>query len=125
MKNKNIFTIPAILFSIALLSSACNKKDDTIAKVYVFDENKNAISGCEVILKAEPSTNSYGKTLIQPDTAITNVDGEAIFNFNELYELGQAGVAVLNIDANKDGLFGEGVIQILEEETSEATVYIK
>lgn len=125
MKLKNVLYFSAVVFAVAFTSSACNKKKDTIAKVFVYDENKNPVSNAEVILKAEPTDVTYGKTLIENDTVMTNLSGEAIFNYNDIYEKGQAGVAVLNIYASKDGLTGEGVVQIVEEETSEATVYIK
>lgn len=125
MKIKSFFVYGALTLGLFYLVSSCNKKKDTIGKVYVYDENKNAMSGVTVIIKAEPSESSVGKEIIEPDTAITNATGEAIFNFNELYQLGQAGVAVLNIYASKDQLSGEGIIQIVEEETAETDVVIK
>lgn len=123
MKFSKIIFIVSITFFAYLLTTGCNRKKDTIAKVFVYDQNKKAVSGCQVILKPEPSESS-SKTLIQADTAITNATGEAIFNFNDLYQKGQAGVAVLNIYASKDGATGTGVIQIIEEETSETDVYL-
>lgn len=126
MKFSTSLIVSAFLFGALFMSSGCNKKKDTIAKVYVYDTDKNPILGAEVILYAQGTEGtSFGKTLIQPDTVITNISGEAIFNLSELYQLGQSGVAVLNIDASKDGLKGEGVIQVVEEETAEANVYIK
>lgn len=125
MKTSKLF-IGLILAGITFsLSLSCNRKKDTIAKVFVYDESKNAISGAQVILYADPSVNSNGKKLIANDTAITNVSGEAIFNFNDLYKEGQSGVAVLNIAASKGSLTGSGNIQIVEEVTSESSVYIK
>jgi hypothetical protein len=59
------------------------------------------------------------------DTTQTNSSGEAIFNLNDVYKKGMAGVAILNIDARKNGLKGEGIIKVEEEVTSEATVYIQ
>lgn len=125
MKFSKIIYLSSFIFASALISSGCNKKKDTIAKVFVYDENDNPVSGSEVILKAEPSTTSYGKTLIENDTATTNLSGEAIFNLSDLYQKGQSGVAVLNIYATKDAMSGAGVIQVEEEITSEAKVYIK
>lgn len=125
MKFSKILYISIFIFAGALIAAGCNKKKDTIAKVFVYDENDNPVSGAEVILKAEPSSASYGKTLIENDTATTNLSGEAIFNLSDLYQKGQSGVAVLNIYATKDALSGAGVIQIEEETTSEAKVYVK
>ena len=125
MKFSKIFSLAALSLASFLVISSCNRKEDTIAKVFVYDESNNPISGAQVILRPEPSENSVGKTLIEPDTTITNSTGEAIFNFNDLYQLGQAGVVVLNVYASKDGMTGEGVIQVIEEETSEVDVRIK
>ncbi|MGV3630262.1 MAG: hypothetical protein ACO1O6_03610 [Bacteroidota bacterium] len=125
MKFSTLIAASSLFVASFFVISSCNRKDDTIAKVFIYDENNNPISSAEVVLYPEPSESSVGKETIQPDTAITNATGEAIFNFNELYQLGQAGVAVLNIHAYKDTLEGYGVIQIVEEETSEAEVRIQ
>jgi hypothetical protein len=127
MKRNYSIAIALFIFAGTMVVSSCKKKKDTIAKVFVMDENNNPVTTCRVILKPEPSSvsGSAGKTLIDADTAVTNSAGEAIFNYNELYQLGQAGVAVLNVEAFKDGLTGSSVIQIKEEVTSETTVFIK
>lgn len=54
------------------------------------------------------------------DTAISNSAGEAIFNLNYMHKAGQAGVAVLNISANKNipggsPLEGSGIIKMVEK----------
>jgi hypothetical protein len=59
------------------------------------------------------------------DTAYTNLNGMASFNFNDLYQLGQAGVAVLDIDAKKGNKAGAGIIKIEAEKLNEETVYIQ
>lgn len=109
------------LISVTLVSTSCKRKKDTIAKIYVRDINNNFVSGARVILKGVSTTNKSSNVA---DTAYTNSGGEAIFNFNELYQLGQAGVAVLDIFADKDGVNGTGVIQIEEETTSTSTVFL-
>lgn len=124
MKKDKIIFLGFIFFASLLVITSCRKKKDTIAKVFVKDSNGNPITTCRVILKPEPSTNSVGKTLIAADTAYTNSTGEAIFNFNYLYQLGQAGVAVLNVYANKDELSGASIIQIKEEETTSVNVSV-
>jgi hypothetical protein len=47
------------------------------------------------------------------------------FNFSEFYVAGQAGFAVLDIDATKGNLNGTGLIKIEEMQTNEATVYLE
>jgi hypothetical protein len=59
------------------------------------------------------------------DTTLTNSDGKAVFNFNDVYQLGQAGVAILNIEATLNTAIGEGIIKVEEETTSEETVFIQ
>jgi len=124
------------LFSTALLavsitgmgvvfsSSGCRKKKDTIAKIYVRDVMSAPVIGAQVVLKGE-STVTPSPPVILFDTTTTNGSGEAIFNFNDVYQLGQAGVAVLNIEAQKGGLSGQGIIKIEQETTSEETVFIQ
>lgn len=107
-----------------VVATSCNKKQDTIAKVYVRDTNSDAVIGAQVVLYGEKTSNSAAAVVLF-DTTTTNGTGEAIFNFNDVYQLGQAGVAVLTIKADKDGLSGTGIIKVEQETTSEETVFIQ
>jgi hypothetical protein len=49
----------------------------------------------------------------------------ASFNYNDIYQLGQAGVAVLDIKAQKQNMIGQGIIKIEAEKINEETVYIQ
>lgn len=119
-----------VVFAIAgagvlLSSTGCRKKKDTIAKIYVRDVANEPVSGATVRLYGQDTNNSDGDQVVALDkTATTNASGEATFNFNDVYQLGQAGVAVLDIDAQKDGMSGSGIIKIEQEKTSEETVFI-
>lgn len=104
--------------------SSCRKKKDTLAKIYVKDTNNDPVSSCRVILKGISTENNQANVSLY-DTSYTNSAGEAVFSFNDTYQLGQAGVAVLNIEAKKNGLTGTGIIKIVEETTSEATVFLQ
>jgi hypothetical protein len=77
-----------------------------------------------VILYGKSTTNQPANVVLY-DTTETNSSGVAIFNYNDVYQLGQAGVAVLDIKAYKDGANGQGIIKVEEEVTSEETVYIQ
>lgn len=114
----------AILLSGMMVISGCNKKKDTIAKIYIFDAANQPVSGCQVVLYGKSTENKPANVNLY-DTTQTNSSGEAIFNLNDVYKKGMAGVAILNIDARKNGLKGEGIIKVEEEVTSEATVYIQ
>jgi hypothetical protein len=115
----SIFAASIFIFSV----QSCRKKKDTIAKITVRNAAKEAVAGATVILYGESTTNPPGN-VVRYDTATTNSSGEAIINYNEVYQLGQAGVAVLNIKATKDGAIGTGIIKIEEEKTNEKTVFI-
>lgn len=105
-------------------SSGCRKKADTIAIIYVRDVANQFVVGAQVVLYGQSTTGQAANVTLY-DTTTTNTSGEAIFNFNDVYQLGQAGVAVLNIEAYKDGAEGEGIIKVEQETTSEETVFIQ
>lgn len=125
---KNIFSstiiASSLLFSGMFMISGCNKKKDTIAKIYVRDATNQGVPGCQVVLYGKSTENKPANVNLF-DTTQTNSSGEAIFNMNDVYKKGMAGVAILNIDAKKNGLHGEGIIKVEEEVTSEATVFIQ
>ena len=123
----NLSTMKKILV-LAILSvivtTSCRKKLDTTANIYVKDENNASVSNAMVVLYG---TNTQGtpQQVAVFDTAYTNLNGMATFNFNDLYQLGQAGVAVLDIDAKKGNKAGAGIIKIEAEKLNEETVYIQ
>ena len=122
MKNLMFFSL---LFVIAITGvSGCRKKKDTIANVYVRDENNAVVDQAMVVLYG---TNTAGtpQQVAVFDTSYTNVEGLATFNFNEIYQLGQAGVAVLDIKAQKLNKAGLGIIKIEAETVNEETVFIQ
>ena len=104
--------------------TGCRKKKDTIAIVYVRDAANDLVPGAQVVLYGQSTINQPANVVLY-DTSYTNAAGEARFNFNDVYQLGQAGVAVLNIEATKDLLEGQSIIKIEEETTSEKTVFIQ
>lgn len=126
---KTLNTVKAafgILAMIALVSVSCRKKADTIAIVTVQDIDQNPVENAMVILKGAPSSAEYAnQEIIIDDTVYSDAFGKARFNYNETYQLGQAGVAVLDIVAIKDTLVGSGIIKIEEETTSEETVILQ
>ncbi|PWH85604.1 hypothetical protein DIT68_08170 [Brumimicrobium oceani] len=109
---------------MSLSLGSCNKKEDTIAKVKVLDTANAIVVGARVILYGT-STKVPVEPVIRRDTAFTNTSGIAIFNYNDVYQTGQAGVAVLDIDAKKDDLKGKGIIKIEQETENVATVFIQ
>jgi len=122
VKRTLLFAFVAVL-GVAL-SSGCRKKADTIAIIYVRDVANQLVSGATVVLYGQSTTNQPANVVLY-DTTISNTSGEAKFNFNDVYQLGQAGVAVLNIEASFGGSTGQGIIKVEQEVTSEETVFIQ
>ncbi|MBW7867814.1 MAG: hypothetical protein H3C31_05760 [Brumimicrobium sp.] len=112
------------LFGMIATISSCRKKADTIAQITVRDTAKALVSGARVILYGTSTTDPI-QAVVRRDTAYTNSSGVATFNYNDVYQLGQAGVAVLNIRAEKGALYGNGIIKITEEQENYAKVFIK
>ena len=90
----------------------------------VRDENNAVVNNAMVILYG---TNTAGtpQQVAVFDTAYSNSSGLASFNYNDLYQLGQAGVAVLDIKAQKQNKSGQGIIKIEAEKENEETVFIQ
>lgn len=122
--SKAFLFLSLITVSSVFIATGCRKKKDTIANIYVKDVANLPVQGCKVILKGVSSTNNQAG-VVAYDTAFSDEDGLASFNFNDEYQLGQAGVFVLNIDAKKNGLKGTGIIKIEEEVTNNETVFIQ
>lgn len=127
MKTKQIniprlFPVIMILLFVATISS-CRKKEDTIAIIQVLDSSSQKVAGASVTLKGE-STTTPQKPVALMRSITTNSEGEAHFNFNDTYQLGQAGVAVLNIEVEKDGNISKGIIKVEQETTSRETVFL-
>jgi hypothetical protein len=120
---RSTFFIIIALLGISF-SSGCRKKEDTIARIYVRDETNALVPLAKVILYGKSTTNQPSNVALY-DTAYTNLAGAADFNFNDVYQLGQAGVAVLDINASSSNKSGKGIIKIEQETTSTETVFIQ
>jgi hypothetical protein len=97
---------------------------DTVAHIYVKDETNASVSNAMVVLYGT-NTQQTPQQVAVFDTAYTNVSGMASFNYNDIYQLGQAGVAVLDIKAQKQNMIGQGIIKIEAEKINEETVFIQ
>lgn len=125
MKRFLIYTIAAtLLMSLTLSFGACRKKEDTVARITVRDTANILVPNARVILFGQSTTDPIQPVVLR-DTAFTNSSGVATFLFNDVYQLGQAGVAVLNISVSKGNLKGQGIIKIEEEVENTATVFIQ
>ena len=109
------------VFSIGL--NSCRKEKDTNAIVTVLKANDEPVIGAEVHLFCPIATCQDG-TLSESMNVIatTGTDGKATFNFNEQYQLGQAGFAVLDVEVTSGTDMATGVIKIEEEVDNEQTI---
>ncbi len=121
----NKLMIFSIFLSIGMFAFiGCRKKKDTSAEITVRNSSGSAVANAQVVLY--PTGSQQGSVINSEiyDTAYTNQEGVARFNFNEVYQLGQAGVVVLNIKAKSGSDVGEGIIKIEEEVETKETVYL-
>jgi len=117
-----VFHIAILSLVIVMVSYSCRKTKETIATVTVKDMDGALIQNASVRLYAV----GEGTGELRFDTTMmTNASGQASFNFTDYYKAGQAGFAVLDIEATKAPLFGKGLIRIEEEKTNEETIIIK
>ena len=123
MKSAKKFSILMLSIIVSGVFFSCRKKADTIANIYVRDETNAIVDEAMVVLYG---TNTQGTPQVVAvfDTAYTNASGLATFNYNDIYQLGQAGVAVLDIKAQKLNKIGQGIIKIEPEQVNEETVFI-
>jgi hypothetical protein len=124
MKSSKKILIIMLALVVSGVFFSCRKKADTIANIYVRDDSNAIVENAMVVLYG---TNTQGTPQIVAvfDTAYTNAAGLASFNYNDIYQLGQAGVAVLDIKAQKLNKIGQGIIKIEPELVNEETVFIQ
>ncbi|MEN9942190.1 MAG: hypothetical protein RLZZ91_191, partial [Bacteroidota bacterium] len=96
-----------ILFLVAstMTLTSCVKEEPTIAVVHVVDSNGDPVQGATVRLYGSPSQTPPPPNAIALDTTfITDATGTVTVDYSEEYKLGQAGFAVLDIEAYKGAL---------------------
>ncbi len=112
-----LYLFLGVLF-ITLSSSSCGKQKATVAVIKVVDGNNQPVAGAKVILYGSGTQG----TITVNDTLSTNSEGEAVFDMGYMYQPGQAGVGVLDILVTKDGAQAQGIIKIVQEETTRETI---
>jgi hypothetical protein len=121
MRSFIFFTFIALLG--VTFSSGCRKKKSTTAKIIVRDSENALVLGATVRVYGDPSVS--GKVSVVDATQPSDYKGEAYFSYDDIYQLGQSGVAVLNIKATKDALVGTGIIKIEAEVENSETVFVQ
>lgn len=118
-----VLTNVAMIVLLATAFAACNKEEPTTAIVHVKMADGTPVPGAVVKLFGNPAYPLADPTRLNKETT-TNSSGKAEFDYTDFYEQGQSGFAVLDIECRLDTLLGEGIIKIIEEETSEETVFM-
>jgi hypothetical protein len=126
MKLNRLITLSLLAIFSLTMSVGCKKKVDTFAVVVVKNNANGLVAGANVLLKAEGTIDEPASinTDIFPMSAVSDSEGKATFNFNEVYQVGQAGVAVLTIEVVAGSKTGQGVIKVEQEQTTEEVVFV-
>jgi len=118
-----IFVMLVAFLTVGMFS--CRKESPTVAVITVVDTSGAVFPGAMVRLYPTPSINPNPGIIID-DTLITDVSGQATFDYTDMYNLGQAGFAVLDIEVRSgDTLYGTGIIKVEAEATSNETVVLQ
>jgi len=76
--------------------TSCRKEKPTVAKIRVVDTSGAVFPNAMVRLYPTPSVQEHGAIIID-DTLWTDADGYLIFDYTDMFNLGQAGFTVLDI----------------------------
>lgn len=108
-----------LLFFLLFGVFACEKTEDTIAKITIRDVDSIAIEEASVRMFSEPDDSQ-----IELEET-TNAAGEAVFDLTSFYSDGQVGLFVLSIEVEKDTLSTNSIIQIVPEEVNELSITLQ
>lgn len=123
---KSRLTALFTVFLLLVAFSSCNKEEDTTAEVKVVLPNGSVVPGAEVRMFGQGTVDQEDVGDIKIDEKqFTSSNGIAAFDFTDLYEPGQSGFAILNVEITKEypdsTSSTEGVFQIVEEERNQKT----
>ena len=115
--------ISLIFCFISSLFSCIKKEKPTIVLINVRQTNGVGVENVNVRLYGVPNNSSISGANIAIDVySTTNSSGVASFDLSSFYNTGQTGFAVLNIYAEKMGVFSEGYIEVEGEQTNETII---
>lgn len=116
--------VALLVIATSVLFTSCKKEQTTLAKVKVVNELNEVQENAMV--RVWPNPNPVLNQMVTDDTSFTNDEGMCYFDYTDAFNLGTAGFRILDIEVEtEDGLFrGEGIIKIVEEETSEVTIVV-
>ena len=123
----------AVIILSAALFYACKDEDPTIAEITVVTPAGSRVEGAEVRIYGQGTrpvddTTTVGDIRID-ETRYTGSNGIVSFDFSNLYEPGQSGFAILDVDIIKefpDSTSGvQGLMKIEEEKVNRKTFVLE
>ena len=116
---KSIFFFLTISLLCLTVTSGCHKKKQpTTVKVTVLDSEGVVAIGASVRVYANVSGTNVD------DTQTSDIHGEAYFSYDDIFQLGQASVAILDVAVTKGVLKGKGVVKVESETETPITITI-
>lgn len=133
MKNSSLLFIFSLVVLGATALSSCKKEKPTVVIIEVRDSENLVVGDASVRLFGLPTPVDPDSPEAQIEhgelrldtTVTTNGAGKVTIDYSEFYELGQSGLFVLDIEASKGLLFGEGIIKVEPEEETQKLVVIE
>jgi hypothetical protein len=109
-----------IAFLGLMSTSSCHKKKQhTSVKVIVLKASDGLPAvGASVRVYA----NVSGTTV--DDTQTSDVNGEAFFSYDDIFQLGQASVAILDVKCTYVNKVGSGVVKVESEKETPITISV-
>ena len=121
---KKFLLVKSLFVCLCLvILSSCREKKDTIVEVHVLNNSGQRVVNAHVKLLTSSPYELNSIPVLEME-ATSNSSGVAMFNFNDVYQLGQAGVAVLEIEVSKGNEEGKGIVKVEQEITTKETVII-
>jgi hypothetical protein len=112
MWKQSFFQLSILL--ILGVTTSCYKQKDTLLEISVFTKDGAPVYQALVQVFTEPTSNNGNNSNLYLEE-ITDVNGVVLFNFNSFYEPGQNGIAIVKIKASKNQLFGEEIVEVIQE----------
>ena len=124
IENKRFdFMTFVFIFALFFCLFSCNKEGKTSVLILVKDANDLPVNNAVVRLYSVSNASSQALPLIEL-SAETNANGNAMFDLSGFYNLGQTGFGILYISAEKNGLFTQEYIEVIEEQSNEKILFL-
>ena len=124
IENKRFdFMTFVFIFALFFCLFSCNKEGKTSVLILVKDANDLPVNNAVVRLYSVSNASPQALPLIEL-SAETNANGNAMFDLSGFYNLGQTGFGILYISAEKNGLFTQEYIEVIEEQSNEKILFL-